>query len=76
MVDPHSQAGAAHRDVFRGKRAVERLIGYAMFAPALFDRALTRLDRRGLAPTMLGVTADFVPARAVLNPAFLAAMIW
>jgi hypothetical protein len=54
---------------------VERLIGYGMLAPALFDRAVERLERRGLAHTMIGVTGDFVPARAVLNPAFLARMV-
>jgi flavin-dependent dehydrogenase len=60
---------------FGGKWAVERLIGYGMHFPALFDRAVGRLARRGLAHTLVGVTADFVPARAVLNPAFLARML-
>ncbi len=65
----------AHRNRFRGKRLVERMIGYGMLVPALFDRSVNRLQRRGLAPTLLGVTADFVPARAVLNPVFLAGMV-
>lgn len=65
------------RRAFLGKWAVERLIGYAMHAPALFDRAVARLGRRGsMADTLIGVTGDFVPARAVLNPLFLARMIW
>jgi hypothetical protein len=34
-----------------------------------------RLARRGLAHTRIGVTGDFVPARAVLNPVFLARML-
>ncbi|MBA3317366.1 MAG: NAD(P)/FAD-dependent oxidoreductase [Gemmatimonadales bacterium] len=65
----------ARRRAFGGKWAVERLIGYGMNFPALFDHAVGRLARRGLAHTLIGVTADFVPARAVLNPVFLARML-
>jgi hypothetical protein len=65
----------ARRRTFGGKWAIERLIGYGMQFPALFDRAVGRLARRGLAHTLVGVTADFVPARAVLNPLFLARML-
>jgi hypothetical protein len=55
---------------------VERLIGYGMLFPALFDRAVARLGRRaGMADTLVGVTGDFVPARRVLNPVFLARML-
>jgi hypothetical protein len=47
-----------------------------MHWPALFDRAVARLDRRhGMAHTLIGVTGEFVPARAVLNPAFLGRMV-
>jgi flavin-dependent dehydrogenase len=62
----------ARRRAFGGKWAVERLIGYGMTFPALFDRAVGRIARRGMAHTLIGVTAAFVPARAVLNPIFLA----
>ena len=66
----------ARRRAFAGKWAVERLIGYGMLFPALFDRAVERLGRRaGMADTLIGVTADLVPARRVLNPLFLARMI-
>jgi menaquinone-9 beta-reductase len=66
----------ARRRAFAGKWAVERLIGYAMASPALFDRAVARLGRRpGMAHTLIGVTGDFVPAREVLNPIFLARMV-
>ena len=66
----------ARRRTFAGKWAVERLIGYGMLFPRLFDRAVARLGRRaGMADTLIGVTADFVPARRVLNPCFLARMI-
>jgi flavin-dependent dehydrogenase len=63
---------AARRSAFAGKWAVERLIGWAMLAPAFFDRAVDRLERRGLSHTLIGVTGDFVPARDVLHPLFLA----
>jgi flavin-dependent dehydrogenase len=65
----------ARRRAFAGKWAVERLVGYGMWFPRLFDRAVGRLASRGLAHTFVGVTGDFVPARAVLNPAFLARMV-
>jgi flavin-dependent dehydrogenase len=65
----------ARRRAFAGKWAVERLIGYGMLFPWLFDRAVSRLERRGLAHTLIGVTGDFVPARAVLNPSFIARML-
>ncbi|CAN5732112.1 hypothetical protein BH24GEM1_BH24GEM1_20100 [soil metagenome] len=65
----------ARRRAFGGKWAVERLIGYGMTFPSLFNRAVGRLGRRGMAHTLIGVTADFVPARAVLNPVFLARML-
>jgi menaquinone-9 beta-reductase len=62
---------------FAGKWLVERLIGYAMWSPRLFDRAVARLGRRGrMAHTLIGVTGDFVPAREVLNPWFLARMVF
>jgi menaquinone-9 beta-reductase len=66
----------ARRRAFAGKWAVERLIGYGMLFPALFDRAVGRLGRRaGMADLLIGVTGDFVPARRVLNPLFLTRMI-
>jgi len=64
------------RRAFLGKWAVERAIGYAMLAPALFDRAVERLERRGLSHTLIGVTGDFVPPRAVLNPVFLSQVVF
>ena len=64
------------RRAFRGKWAVERLIGFGMLAPRLFNRAVARLGRRGsMAHTLIGVTADVLPARRVLNPVFLARMV-
>jgi flavin-dependent dehydrogenase len=66
----------ARWQAFAGKWLVERLIGYGMWSPRLFDRAVARLGRRGnMAHTLIGVTGDFVPAREVLNPLFLARMV-
>ena len=65
----------ARRAAFGGRRVVERLVGYGMYFPALFDRAVERLQRRGLADTFIGVTGDYLPARTVLNPSFLARMV-
>ncbi len=65
----------ARRAAFLGKWLVERMVGYGMLAPGLFDRAVGRLERRGLGHTFVGVTGDYVPARAVLNPWFLSRMV-
>jgi flavin-dependent dehydrogenase len=66
----------ARRRAFAGKWAVERLIGYGMLWPALFDHAVARLGRRpGMADTLVGVTGEIIPARRVLNPLFLARML-
>lgn len=63
------------RQHFLGKWMVERLIGYSMLTPALFDRAVARLDRRGMADTLIGVTGDFISPWRVLNPVFLTRML-
>lgn len=65
----------ARRQAFGGKWMVERMIGYGMLWPALFDRAVSRLSRRNLGHTLIGVTGDFVPPGEVLRPGFLAAMV-
>ncbi|MGH7532028.1 MAG: NAD(P)/FAD-dependent oxidoreductase, partial [Gemmatimonadales bacterium] len=62
---------AARRAEFAGHWAVERIIGWMMLAPALFDHAVRRIERRGLADRLIGVTGDLLPARAVLSPGFL-----
>lgn len=63
------------RATFAGKWAVERMVGFGMLLPSLFDRAVRRIQRRGMAHTFIGVTADLLPARAVLNPWFLTRMV-
>lgn len=65
------------RRVFAGKWIVERMISYALSFPRLFEHGVARLGRReGLAHTLVGVAGGFVPARAVLNPIFLARMVF
>jgi flavin-dependent dehydrogenase len=66
---------AARRAAFAGRHLVERLVAYGMYFPRLFDRAVERLERRGLADTFIGVTGDYLPSRDVLNPRFLARMV-
>lgn len=67
----------ALRDAFRGKRAVERLVGTAVAFPALLDRAAAVLStRRDMADLLVGVTGDFVPPREVLRPRFLAQLLF
>ncbi|MFL5519725.1 MAG: NAD(P)/FAD-dependent oxidoreductase [Gemmatimonadales bacterium] len=64
------------QQTFAGKWAVERLIGWSMEWPALFDHAVRRIGRRrGMADTLVGVTGELRPARHVLNPLFLARMV-
>lgn len=65
----------ARRQAFLGKWIIERMIGHAMRAPRLFDRAVARLERRGMADTLIGVTGDFVSPWKVLNPVFLTRMV-
>jgi flavin-dependent dehydrogenase len=66
---------AARRHAFAGKWLVERLIGYGMLAPGLFDRAIARMQRRDMAHTLIGVTGHFVSPWRVLNPVFLSRMV-
>jgi flavin-dependent dehydrogenase len=66
----------ARRHEFGGKWLVERMIGTAVAFPPLLDRAAAVLSRRpAMADLLVGVTGDFVPASAVLNPSFLARLL-
>jgi flavin-dependent dehydrogenase len=65
------------RRVFAGKWVVERMISYALSFPRIFEHGVARLGRRDdMAHTLVGVAGGFVPARAVLNPMFLARMVF
>jgi flavin-dependent dehydrogenase len=62
----------ARRAEFRGKWAVERLIGLAVAHPALINRAARVLSRRrDLADLLVGVAGDFVPPATVLNARYV-----
>jgi flavin-dependent dehydrogenase len=61
---------------FGGKWMVERLIGAAVAFPALLERAARVLAKRpDMADLLVGVTGDFVPAREVLSPRYLARLL-
>ena len=61
---------------FAGKWVVERIIGAAVTFPSLMNVAARSLALRPtMAHTIVGVTGDFVPAREVLRPGFLARLL-
>ena len=65
------------RAEFRGKWRVERLVGAAVAFPPLIERAAQAMSRRkDLADLFIGVTGDFVPAREVLRPSYLLALLF
>jgi flavin-dependent dehydrogenase len=66
----------ARRRTFAGKWIVERLIGKSLSFPRMFERGVGRMGRRSMAHTLIGVAGGFVPAREVLNPVFLARMVF
>jgi flavin-dependent dehydrogenase len=65
------------RRAFADKRMVERLIDYSLRFPRLFNRGVSRLGRHeAMAHLVIGLAGGFVPAREVINPLFLARMVW
>ena len=65
-----------HAALFRGKGVVEGIIQAAVFAPALMNQIARRMGRnKAMADTLLGVTGDFLPTSAVLNPRYLARLV-
>ena len=66
----------ARRAEFAGKWVVERLVGLAVAWPPLLDRAAAALSRRkDMADIFVGVTGDFIPAREILRPSYLARLL-
>ena len=62
----------ARRREFGGKWIVEWIIGAVVASPRLMNRAARVLAaRKDMADLLVGVTGDFVPARAVLNARYL-----
>lgn len=60
---------------FAAKWVLERLIAHALDQPRFFDHCIERIERRGMAATLIGATAELVPRRKVLNPFFLTRMV-
>lgn len=62
---------AARRREFSGKWKVERLVGLALESPLLMNRIARVLAAdKDMADLFVGVTGDFVPPSAVLNPRY------
>jgi menaquinone-9 beta-reductase len=67
----------ARRRAFRGKWAIERLVALAVGAPALLNRVASTLEASpAMADLFVGVAGDFVPAREVLRPGYLARLVF
>lgn len=67
----------ARRAEFSGKWLVEKIIGAAISAPPLINRAANVLSRRrDMADILVGVAGDFVPAREVLRPGYLLRLLF
>jgi flavin-dependent dehydrogenase len=66
---------ACRRREFGGKWIVEWLIGAVVASPRLMNRCARVLAaRKDMADLLVGVTGDFVPARAVLNARYLTSL--
>jgi menaquinone-9 beta-reductase len=80
MTEARSDRALSRYDVerrreFGGKWKVERIIGTVVGCAPLMNRAARALAaRKDLADLLVGVTGDFVPARAVLNIRYVAAL--
>ena len=62
---------------FKGKWAVEQIIGTAVSFPTLMNIGARSLSLRpAMAHTIVGVTGDFVPATEVLGASFLLRLAW
>lgn len=67
----------ARRREFAGKWMVERLVALAVGAPWMLDRAAARMEATpAMADLFVGVAGDFVPAREVLRPSYLARLLF
>lgn len=66
---------ARRRREFGGKWIVEWLIGAVVGSPRVMNRCARVLAaRKDMADLLVGVTGDFVPARAVLNVRYIASL--
>ncbi len=80
--DDLSAANLAHYDhachrAFRGKRLIEMLIQQAVGMPLLANHIVGVMRRhQQMGHTIIAVTGDFLPVSAVLNPGYVARMIY
>ncbi|MGQ0767283.1 MAG: NAD(P)/FAD-dependent oxidoreductase [Gemmatimonadota bacterium] len=66
----------SRRMEFRDKWRFERLVSLAVASPLLLNRVVATLaDRPELADLFVGVAGDFIPAREVLRPAVVGALL-
>jgi menaquinone-9 beta-reductase len=67
----------ARRSAFRGKWVIERLVALAVGAPILLNHVAATLEASpAMAHLFVGVAGDFVPAREVLRPGYLARLLF
>jgi flavin-dependent dehydrogenase len=65
------------RRTFASKWMMERITRGLMHFPRIFDRTVDRLGRRqDMAHTAIGVAGGFVPLREMLNPGFIARVVF
>jgi flavin-dependent dehydrogenase len=88
MIPGLAQSGPVQRDNFRyyrqlrrrhflGKWVMERITRGLMQFPNIFDRTVDRLGRsQDMAHTAIGVAGGFVPLREMLNPGFIARVVF
>lgn len=68
---------ALYHDAFRDKRIVEALIQVAVQLPPLMNYIARAMRRRPeLADTVMGVTGDYLPPSAVLNPSYISRLLF
>ncbi len=61
---------------FGGKWIVEQIIAFVTSMPALMNHVVHSLEKQhDMANTLMGVTGDFVPAREVLRPGYIARLV-
>lgn len=77
IVPPLRPYARRHARIVRGARAVQRAIDFVTSRPSLADRAIRRLaDAPATATTLVAVTGDILPARSLLSPSAILALLF
>ena len=75
--EPLSRYQQRRRQAFAGKWFMERVTRWLMYSPWFFNRSVARLGRHEyMADAAIGVAGGFVPLREILNPFFVARMVF